>query len=44
MNILEEYCDKNEASLVMVTHDEEIAKKCNTIYKLQNYGLHKLTK
>jgi putative ABC transport system ATP-binding protein len=44
MDILEEYCDKNNACLVMVTHDDEIANKCNTIYKLENYGLHKLTK
>jgi len=44
MDILEEYCDENEASLVMVTHDEEIAKKCNTIYKLENYGLYTVSK
>ena len=44
MDILEEYCDENKACLVMVTHDEEIAKKCNTIYKLENYGLHTITK
>ena len=44
MNILNEYCNENNASLVMVTHDEEIAKKCDTIYKLENHGLHKLTK
>jgi len=44
MEILEEYCDKNKACLVMVTHDEEIAKQCDTIYKLENYGLHTITK
>ena len=44
MDILEEYCNENKACLVMVTHDEEIAKKCNTIYKLENYGLHTITK
>ena len=44
MEILEEYCDKNEACLVMVTHDEEIAKQCDTIYKLENYGLRTITK
>ena len=44
MDILEEYCNENNASLIMVTHDEELAYKCDTIYKLENYGLHKLTK
>jgi len=44
MDILNEYCNQYNASLVMVTHDEEIANKCDTIYKLENYGLHKLTK
>jgi putative ABC transport system ATP-binding protein len=44
MDILEEYCHENEACLVMVTHDEEIAQKCNTIYKLQDYGLHTISK
>jgi len=44
MDILEKYCDENNACLVMATHDEEIAKKCDTIYKLQDYGLHTITK
>ena len=44
MDILEEYCEENNSSLVMVTHDEEIANKCNTIYKLENYGLHTISK
>jgi len=41
MDILEEYCNENNASLVMVTHDEELAKKCDTIYKLENKQLKK---
>jgi putative ABC transport system ATP-binding protein len=44
MEILNEYCNENNACLVMATHDEEIAKECNTIYKLENYGLHTITK
>jgi putative ABC transport system ATP-binding protein len=44
IEILEEYCNENKASLIMVTHDHEIAKKCDTIYKLENYGLHPITK
>jgi len=43
MDILEEYCNENNASLVMVTHDEELAKKCDTIYKLENKKLLKWT-
>jgi putative ABC transport system ATP-binding protein len=39
MDILNEYCDENNASLVMVTHDEELANKCDTIYKLENKKL-----
>ena len=39
LDILEEYCNNNEASLVMVTHDIEIAKKCDTIYKLEDKKL-----
>ena len=44
MDILEEYCNNNNACLVMVTHDEEIAKKCDTLYKLQDYGLRTIIK
>jgi putative ABC transport system ATP-binding protein len=43
MNILDEYCETNGASLVMVTHDIEIAKKCDTIYKLENKQLTEWT-
>jgi len=39
MDILEEYCENNNACLVMVTHDNEIAQKCDTIYKLENKKL-----
>ena len=43
MKILDEYCNENNASLVMVTHDNEIAQKCDTIYKLENKTLNKWT-
>ena len=39
IDILNEYCNKNNASLVMVTHDEKLAYKCDTIYKLENKQL-----
>ena len=42
MDILDEYCNKHNASLVMVTHDDEIAKKCDTIYKLEFKSLHRI--
>ena len=44
MDILNEYCEQNNASLVMVTHDKDIANRCDTIYELKNHGLYKLTK
>jgi len=43
MDILDEYCKTFNASLVMVTHDEELAQKCDTIYKLENKKLLKWT-
>jgi len=39
MDILDEYCQENNACLVMVTHDNDIANKCDTIYKLENKKL-----
>ena len=39
IDILNEYCNENNASLVMVTHDEKLAYKCDTIYKLENKQL-----
>ena len=44
IDILDEYCNENNACLVMVTHDKEIANRCDTIYELKNNGLYKLTK
>jgi len=45
IEILKEYADKNEASVVTVTHDMEIAKKFDRVYNLKNrqlteYGLN----
>jgi putative ABC transport system ATP-binding protein len=42
IDILKEYSNENSASLVMVTHDIEIANHCDTIYKLENNILHKI--
>ncbi len=43
IEILKEYCNEYNASLVMVTHDTEIAKQCDTMYKLENKQLNKWT-
>ena len=43
LEILKKYCNEHNASLVMVTHDTEIAKQCDTIYKLENKQLNKWT-
>ena len=34
IEILKEYCEENNASLITVTHDMQIAKKFDKIYKL----------
>ena len=43
MEILQEYCAEYNASLIMVTHDIQIAQKCDTIYNLENKTLSKWT-
>ena len=39
MEILSEYCEKNSASLVTVTHDTELAKFFDRVYELKNKRL-----
>jgi len=39
IEILKEYADENEASIVTVTHDIEIAKKFDKVYELKNKQL-----
>ncbi|WP_457561102.1 ABC transporter ATP-binding protein [Caminibacter sp.] len=39
IDVLFEYCDENEASLITVTHDFEIAKKFHKVYELKNKRL-----
>ncbi len=36
MNALNDYIKSNEAALFLVTHDDEIAKKTQKLYKLEN--------
>jgi putative ABC transport system ATP-binding protein len=39
IDVLEEYCNENNAALITVTHDIEIAKKFDKIYVLKNKKL-----
>jgi putative ABC transport system ATP-binding protein len=40
IEILKEYADENNASIITVTHDMEIAKKFDKIYELKNKKLN----
>jgi putative ABC transport system ATP-binding protein len=40
IEILKEYADKNNASIITVTHDREIAKKFDKIYELKDKKLN----
>lgn len=39
MGIFEEYLSLNRAGMVLVTHDESLAARCNHIYRMQNGSL-----
>lgn len=41
MSVIFEYIKDNDASLVLVTHDENIAKSCHSSYELKNKKLNK---
>jgi putative ABC transport system ATP-binding protein len=36
MNVLLDYVKDNEAALLLVTHDESMAAKCDTVYRLED--------
>ena len=36
MNIFEEYLEKEKASMVLVTHDMNLAKRCSRIYEIKD--------
>ncbi|MGB5964453.1 MAG: ATP-binding cassette domain-containing protein [Sulfurimonadaceae bacterium] len=36
MNIFEEYVEEHKAALVLVTHNEEFANRCNKVYRLED--------
>ncbi|MBN2721588.1 MAG: ABC transporter ATP-binding protein [Campylobacterales bacterium] len=42
MDVLLEYVEQNEAGLVLVTHDEDLAKLCDRVYRLEDKALEAL--
>ena len=42
MNMLFEYLSLNNAGMILVTHDNELAHRCDIVYKLENKKLIKL--
>ncbi len=42
MNVLFDYVIENDAGLIIVTHEEDIAFKCDKVYKLSEYRLEQL--
>ncbi len=42
MNLFFEYIEKNDAGMVLVTHDETLAYKCCKVYMLENKKLKKV--
>ena len=42
INVLFDYVKENDAGLIMVTHEDEIANKCDRVYKLNEYKLEQI--
>lgn len=42
MDVLFDYVKNNNASLMLVTHDKDLAKKCDETYELKSLGLHSI--
>lgn len=42
MEVIFEYINLNNAALILVTHDENLSKKCSKVYKLDNKILEKV--
>jgi len=42
MELFFEYCDKSLAGMILVTHDENLAFKCQKVYKLENKELNRI--
>ena len=39
MDLFFDYIKQSEAGMLLVTHDEELAYKCDKVYKLENKKL-----
>jgi len=39
MKLFFEYCENEDAGMILVTHDENLAHKCDKVYKLENKKL-----
>jgi putative ABC transport system ATP-binding protein len=39
MDLFFEYCKKSGAGMILVTHDEELANRCDRVFKLKDKGL-----
>ena len=42
MELFFEYCENEEAGMILVTHDETLAHMCDHVYKLENKVLSKI--
>lgn len=42
IKVLFDYIENNDASLVLVTHEDDLAYKCNRVYKLQDLSLQEI--
>ena len=42
MNVLLDYVKENDAALLLVTHDEGMAAKCDSVYKLEDQVLRRV--
>jgi putative ABC transport system ATP-binding protein len=43
MDVLMDYIGTHDAALLLVTHDEAMAQRCNAVYRLEDLGLKVLT-
>ena len=44
MNMLFEYINNHQAGMILVTHDNELASRCDVVYRLENKKLIKINK
>ena len=42
MQIFFEYCKVNDAGMILVTHDNDLAHKCDKVFKLEDKKLHQI--